>query len=382
MKRAVSIFVAGLVVRLTAVAYLAHVKPSMLSWGINEAGGIARWIVTNHSFTSPFHDAHGPTAWLGPIYPLIVAGIFLVFGVQTTAAALAVMVFNSVCSAATGVVAYEIGKGVHSEKAGLFAGWMWVFSPPIAILPFIPWDTSLSALVFSAALLLTLKLQSDDLVRWVACGATWGVAALVNPALLVPLPILAFLLSERGKRWRSVLLMAAVALIVIFPWTVRNYIVFHQFMLVRSNGLAEVYFANVGFETHPLGQSMEYQRMGEGAFTAQANRLAVEYMRTHPRTFLHDSIHRAIWFWIYPINFWPLSVGIDLAALGGLVVLFRNSRPLGLPILAVIAVYPLVYYASQVVSRYRHPIEPVLYALSGIALSGVSLKRGSIASED
>src|SRR2546425_1595318 len=110
MKRAVSIFVAGLIVRLIAVAYLAHVKPGMLSWGINEAGGIARWIVTNHSFSSPFHDSHGPTAWLGPIYPLIVAGIFLIFGVQTSASALAVMVFNSVCSATTGVVVYEVGK--------------------------------------------------------------------------------------------------------------------------------------------------------------------------------------------------------------------------------------------------------------------------------
>jgi hypothetical protein len=82
MKRAASIFGAGLVFRLIFIVYLAHVKPSMLSWGINEAGGIARWIVTNHSFSSPFHDAHGPTAWLGPIYPVIVAGLFLVFGVH------------------------------------------------------------------------------------------------------------------------------------------------------------------------------------------------------------------------------------------------------------------------------------------------------------
>jgi len=42
---------------------------------------------------------------------------------------------------------------------------------------------------------------------------------------------------------------------------------------------------------------------------------------------------------------------------------------------SMLTVYPLVYYASQVGSRYRHPIEPVLYALSGIALSSISLKR-------
>jgi hypothetical protein len=115
--------------------------------------------------------------------------------------------------------------------------------------------------------------------------------------------------------------------------------------------------------------------MGEAAFTAQASSRAVEYIRTHPMTFFRDSLHRAMLFWIYPINFWPLSAGINLAALAGLIVLFRKSRALALPLLAVLAVYPLIYYASQVVSRLRHPIEPVLYALCGIALSSVSLKR-------
>jgi hypothetical protein len=284
------------------------------------------------------------------------------------------MVFNSVCAAATGVIVYAIGKEVHSEKAGLYAGWIWAFSPSIAILPFLPWETSLSALLLGAAVLLTLRLTSCKSESWAACGTTWGVAALVNPALLTPLPILALLLSKRG-RWKQVFIMAISTVITIVPWTIRNYAVFHEVLPIRSNGLAEVYFANCGFETHPLGQSMEYQRMGEAAFTAQASSRAVEYIRAYPMTFFRDSLHRAMLFWIHPINFWPLSVGIDLAALVGLIVLFRKSKALGLPILAVLAVYPLVYYASHVVSRFRHPIEPVLYALSGIALSSISMKR-------
>jgi hypothetical protein len=351
------------------MAYLVHVKPHMLSWGFNEAGAIARWIVTTYTFSSPFHDAHGPTAWLGPLYPVIVAAIFLVFGIQTPASALAVMVFNSVCSAAAGAIAYKMGQEIHSERAGLFAGWMWALSPPMAMLPFILWDTSLSALVLSTALLVTLRLQSGGFARLAACGATWGVAGLVNPALLVPFPILALLLSKHGKRWSPILIMVIFAAVSILPWTVRNYVVFHEFMLIRSNGLTEVYFANVGFDTHPLGDSMEYQRLGEAAFTAQASKRAVEYIRTHPGIFVHDSIHRAIWFWIYPTSFWPLSVGVDIAALAGLIVMFRKSSPLALMLLTTLATYPLIYYCSQVVSRYRHPIEPVLYMLSGIALS-------------
>jgi hypothetical protein len=140
--------------------------------------------------------------------------------------------------------------------------------------------------------------------------------------------------------------MIISTVITIVPWTVRNCAAFHELVPIRSNGLAEVYFANVGFETHPLGQSMEYQRLGEAAFTAQASRRAVEYIRTHPMTFFRDSLHRAILFWIHPINFWPLPVGIDVAALAGLIVVFKKSRAVALALLAVLAVYPLIYYAS------------------------------------
>lgn len=375
MKRTISIFCTGLVVRLVALLYLVHVKPYMLTWGANEAAGIAGWIVRNHSFSSPFHDASGPTAWLAPIYPAVVAAVFWVFGIATPGSAIAVMIFNSICSAAAGVIIYMIAADVHSERAGVFAAWMWALCPYVAILPFIPWDTSLSALLLSAALLLTLRLHSGKSKRWAECGILWGIAALVSPTLFIGFPIIALLLLERGSRIRQVVIMTLFAFVLLLPWTVRNYFAFHQILPIRSNGLAEVYFANCGFETHPVGPSMEYQRLGEAKFIAQVNSRALKYIRTNPAIFIGDCLRRAMWFWIYPISFWPLSVVIDLAALAGIILLFRHSRQTAMLMLVVIAAYPLVYYASLNQSRYRHPIEPILYALGGIGLSELALRR-------
>lgn len=121
---------------------------------------------------------------------------------------------------------------------------------------------------------------------------------------------------------------------------------------------------------------MEYQRLGEVVFTKELDQRAGEYLQTHPREFLNDSIHRAWLFWIYPINLWPLSVGIEVGALVGLLLVSRKSRTLAFMLLAVLAVYPLIFYASQVVTRYRHPIEPILYALCGVALTSLAQKRG------
>ena len=313
---------------------------------------------------------------LFPVFPLVVAAIFTVFGIQTSAAAIATMVFNSVCGALTGLFVYEIGKLVCSEKAGFFAGLMWAFSPYLAVLPCLLWDTSLSALSLSAALWLTLKLQSEKAAPWIGCGALWGFVGLVNPALVAPFPLIA-LSRIRTSKWKHLIVTGATALLVVTPWTIRNYRAFHRLIPIRSNGLTELYFTNVSFATHPLGPTMEYQRLGEPAFTEQTSRLAIAYVRDHPRAFILRSLRRSLLFWIYPSNSWLLVVLIDIAALVGILMLFRNSWIVAAALLSVLALYPLTYYVTLVFSRFRHPIEPVLYVLAGITLTTISPERAA-----
>ena len=365
-KRAASIFAAGLGFRLLAIAVLSRAHPEMFFWGSDEAGAIARSIVTNHSFASPYHHAHGPTAWLAPGFPAVVAAIFVLFGVQTFVSAAAVMVFNALCSAATGVVVYALGKALHSEPAGWFAGWMWALSPYLVLVPMLLWDSSLSALVLSGILLLMFQLRAEKTSDWALWGTAWGVAAFISPALLAPLPVLAMF---QYKNWKRLGLAALCAIALLTPWTVRNYSVFHRIIPIRSNGLSEVYFANAGMASHPLGQSMEYQRLGEADYTSQQNRRTVEYIRENPAAFFRDSAHRAGEFWSSPPSFRPWSIAIDIAALVGLVLAFGVSRQRVLQLFAVLASYPLIYYAVLPIPRYRHPIEPALYALAGVAVS-------------
>jgi len=82
--------VAGLSVRFVVVAF---VYPDVLTlrrdhWAFGcEVGRIALSIYEGHGFGSPLYHPTGPTAWMTPIYPYIVAGIFKVFGLYTKAAA-------------------------------------------------------------------------------------------------------------------------------------------------------------------------------------------------------------------------------------------------------------------------------------------------------
>jgi hypothetical protein len=48
-----------------------------------ESGNIAHSLAVGNGFSSPFRVDTGPTAWLPPIYPLLLAGIFRTFGSYT-----------------------------------------------------------------------------------------------------------------------------------------------------------------------------------------------------------------------------------------------------------------------------------------------------------
>jgi hypothetical protein len=116
----------------------------------------------------------------------------------------------------------------------------------IAVLPNqIAYVPLLSVEIFFEFLLLLgfLLLMSQSTVGLLASGLIFGVAALTkSQALLLPLvlglPLLVFPPGWPGMRkwFRTVVLAGIGMLVVIVPWTVRNYTVFHTFIPISTNG--------------------------------------------------------------------------------------------------------------------------------------------------
>jgi 4-amino-4-deoxy-L-arabinose transferase-like glycosyltransferase len=358
--------------RFAVCAYLLQKVPSFSQWGINEAGVIARSLLLSHTYAAPFHDSHGPSSWLAPIYPLIVAGVFAVFGIQTYASALAIIVVNAACSSLVAVLLYRIGSEFFSEPAGFAAAMLWALSPAVAFMPLINWDTCVSTLLATCAVLLTLRLAaagaSPRNTRFAAAGAMWGLGALSTPVLLAPLPFLTLWLGWRGKRWKPSTVFALAACLALLPWTTRNLLVFHKFIPVRSNFWAEMSYGNLGFKNHATGNSMEFQTLGEMRFVAVSRERVLTYVRSHPGEFLKQSLHRAGEFWILPEGMWKLSFWLSLLTLTGVCRLAWRRHPAAPMLVIIFLTYPVVYYISFVFSRYRHPIEPLMYLSSATVL--------------
>lgn len=373
MKPLLFIFLAALLMRAALLGYMLHIKPAQEMWSLNEEGMIARSLVLEHRFASPFHDANGPTAWVAPGYPAMTAVVFRFFGVQTAASAEVVVALNALFSALTAILIFRMGEKTFGTTVGWVAGGAWALSPYVALLGWLIWETSLSAMLMTYAFWRTLLLERSSRVRdWIYAGACWGVAVLVNPALAAPFPLLlVYLVCLSKNKLRLALTTAGMFVAVLLPWTLRNEFVFHKVMFVRSNAWAEIYFGNAGFELHPRGESGEYQRLGEAAYCTKMKRRLIDYVREHPRAFVTDALERIWPFWTAPAYLTAANVIFTLLAITGLAFGSLDPGRRIAPFLIMLVFYPVTYYFSHTFARFRHPIEPLMFVLA--AYAGVTL---------
>jgi 4-amino-4-deoxy-L-arabinose transferase-like glycosyltransferase len=393
----VSLFLVGFALRFGFVLWKRtyHMAPgNVLPFGA-EIASIAERIAEGRGFSSPFYIETGPTAWISPLYPYLNALAFELFGVFSTASAIALLLLQCLMAGGTGVAIYALGVRCFGEKVALWSAWIWAVSPffyrwPVSWI----WDFTATALLVTIALIVTLDTAEKGTRRWwLGLGGIWGLIALTNPAPLSIMPFslgyAAFENRRAGKRW---LLQAVMACLVfgamITPWLVRNYVVFGQPIFLRSNYWFEFHMGNyhlsngVGYSgTHPnvnVRVLAQYKRLGEPAFIEHYKHDAFQFVKKYPGEFLQLTLQRALWFWngyslvFYgnvewwsPWEFWPLS------AMGLLGLLFALTRrpPGWFLFLAALMIYPIPYYLAYPSVKYRHAIEPLLLLLSAFLIS-------------
>ncbi|MBV9504050.1 MAG: glycosyltransferase family 39 protein [Acidobacteriia bacterium] len=376
--------------------YQSHVPRRALSVipFLFESGNIARSLATGAGFSSPFRVPTGPTAWMTPLYPLLLSGIMRLFGAYTFASWVAAVLMNIGFSAAACVPIFFAAKRIAGLGLAAAAAWLWAIFPNAILLSFESlWETSLSALLGAALLWATLRVSEARRARaWCAYGLLWGVALMTNVALV---SLFAFLLGWLAYRrdLRRAALAAAVAVVCCVPWTIRNYAVFHSLVPLRSvlglqlwvgnNPRAKVVWLG---EQHPINDTAErnrYVALGEIEYMRQKLHQAAGYMVTHPRheaqliagrfvsiwaggtpSPVRDFFRsRSLWF-RYVLLF---NLALASGAVLGMVFLFRKRNPFAFPVAVYPIVFPWAYYLTLALPRYRHPIDPVLVLLTAVA---------------
>lgn len=370
-----------------------------------ETGSIASSLAIGNGFSNPFHAQTGPTAWLAPVYPFLVAASFKIFGLHTVRSFYFLVLLNVLFSTAACIPIFAVGKRVSGLAAAALAAWLWALFPGAIMVPFEwIWDTSLSTLLAAVILWATMALADSATLRnWCAYGLLWGFTLMTNPALASLLPFLLPWAAYRTHRQNRLptptallrlALALALAILCCVPWTIRNYSAFHRFIPLRSNFPFELYIGNnENYATdHPRfpplvtkeRETVRYIHMGEIPFMDEELRKAKLFIAEHPRKVLILFADRFAAFWtgapfaiatFLATDSWLVRTILlcatlsALGALAGIVLLFVDRSPYAFPLAVYPVIFPLVYCVTHTSLRYRHPIDPIVLLLTAIALT-------------
>ncbi len=91
---------------------------------------------------------------------------------------------------------------------------------------------------------------------------------------------------------------------------------------------------------------------------------ALNFVQSNPGAFWRLTEKRAVLFWTQPQQLWPYPWLLFLTTLCGIVQSARCGKRC-IEFLSVLLLYPPIYYVTHVFARFRYPIEPLMYTLSG-----------------
>jgi len=397
------VFVGALVLRVALVFLLAtyRIDPANNYWAFGyEVGRVAMSLASGYGFASPMRIASGPTAWFTPVFPLVLAAIFKIFGMYTAQSAIALYAVDSFFSALTCVLLYWIAKPVFGSGVGFASAALFALYPA-AIWHSINtvWNTSLLACAMVVLVGLLMRAMADTsykLTVW--AGVTMGVVLLIDPApaFFYPFALGLYFWAQKGRPHaiRNVATLALFPVLIFGPWMLRNYLVLGVFTPRCCSGL-EMKLGNnetawrlgtsirVG-AMHPTSSDAElalYLQMGEVAYDRYCMAQATQFIRENPGKFLELSGWRFLGWWFGEVTNWQghLHTGLPLPQLKRIAFLLpmpffligaiagRRNKPV-LMILLLLLTYPVPYYFVHVTERYRFPIEPFLVLLAAEGL--------------
>ena len=390
----------GLALRLVVLwTVIKTYPPTWLFTRGMEMGWLAKSMLDGLGLSSPFGVPTGPSAFVAPGYPILVAGVFKLFGSYSQTSAIFIMCAQIALNLVTVWLMMGIARKLFDQRVAVVAGWVWACSLPLIWMPTIFWDTSIAICLLVGLLALVLDLQEKtSWLSWIYLGAYCAITALINPAMILALASMVAWLGWQRRRSQPLgLLVAALTFCIVFsPWPIRNYKVFHAFIPLRTTVGFELWMGNHHGATGFLEESLfpafnqaelnDYKARGEIAYTAHKEELGKTYILTHPKSVSHLTAIRVVRYWagtgakggspVFAVH----AVLTTVFGLLGLWMLYKQRRfslviLFGVPFL----LFPLPYYITHAEFRYRLALDPLLTILAAYAV--VSLFRSRQAPE-
>lgn len=332
---------------------------------------------------SGYEQHHAPDTFRPPGYPLFLAAVYALFGHSFAA----VKILQSLLGAGTCVMILLLGERLFTRRVGVIAGAIAAVYPFLVVYTGFMLSEGLFIFLSTIFLFALVRLRETFSLRWVAAaGLMLGLMNLTRPvALLLPALLFCWLWIELGSKRRAAIIAATLMLwmmVPILPWTVRNYLVTHSFILISDHHWAALYSANnskilqdhekIGGWTEP--EHLEDYRSAYFAF--------LRHTLVHePMEMLRLEFYKLVRFWsIVPtsskttsrdamVSLFSYGLLLPFFVVGMILALNLPQRPWVLYVWILhFCLMTLIVYGS---TRLRSPIEPVFLLFSAAAMDKV-----------
>lgn len=219
---------------------------------------IATNLLTRHLYSI---DGLTPSAYRAPGYPFFLAA-FMAGGTQI----FVLRMLNFLALALTALILYRLLKRYTSPLAGLISATLVFFYPVLFYTAGTLYPQTIGGLLFLLVISLIAPQEAGP-GRYAAGGLVFGALILTVPVFLLNVPIIALTpwLRKQRRKVITAVVFLVVALSVVGFWTMRNYMVFRQFVLLTTHAGITCYYGNSA-EATPTSyrDSGKYQAETEG----------------------------------------------------------------------------------------------------------------------
>lgn len=298
----------GAIARIGAIFVFANLhKPEM--W---EFGNIAQNL--SHGLGYQYHalTVNVPSAYMPPAIPYIYSFFFSTLGEGWTCY-FAILVLNTLISVLSAFILYHIGNEIYSKTVGLLSAIYACFSPifiysaiSFSAIIFYHFFILLCFIFFNKAFFLNSvkhdKIEQFNANKYIVLfSIALGCFLLFRAEMLAYVILIPALLLLK-KRIKHALLVLFIPLLIISPWTIRNYLTFGKVIPITTSTGYNFYNGHGDDETaieyNILVGTLKEDSTFEIKRSEIAYQIAFQYIKEKPLKDIKESLLRISDLWI------------------------------------------------------------------------------------
>ena len=389
------LFLTCIAIRLVSICLIPLFSPDVYQYIIqesiihNENFEIATHIVNGNGYSFAYGDGIiRPTSVMAPIYPLFLS-VFLYLFKDVSRTFLIVTVIQSLIVSLSIFPIYAVSHDIFNKKVAIISCLLFIFYPIFIAQVFVIHQLTFEILCvcFIVYLLLRIKNNFSNKVA-IYLGVLLGISILINPIFFSFLPFIAiwlyFTCADKPKRKiiRSFFVILILSLLIITPWSIRNYYALDGFVFVKGSGYALYRGNNQNYtETgipYMVGPEIDHKKCypyDHPFYDKKIRKIAIDYMINNPIITIKNSLRKLYYFWWFPkilpeqtpiirrISYLPLL----LLGILGIVISVKRFKEVSVLYIPLIS-FSCIHCIFLVLPRYRIPILPIFFIFSAYAM--------------